>query len=64
MAHKTGFTSDRLGHLFLHAGFADVNVRSSEYFELVALAFREQADRDAIQAMVAASGFNLREGAA
>jgi predicted SAM-dependent methyltransferase len=64
MAHRTGFTSDRLGHLLLQAGFADVSVRSSEYFELVALAFREEADRDAVQVMVAASGFDLREGVA
>ena len=58
------FTADRLGHLLLQAGFADVNVRSSEYFELVALAFREAADRDAVQMRVRASGFDLREGAA
>ncbi len=64
MAHRTGFTADRLGHLLLQAGFADVNVRSSEYFELVALAFREAADRDAVQTRVKASGFDLREGAA
>jgi predicted SAM-dependent methyltransferase len=63
MAHRTGFTSDRLGHLLLQAGFEHVNVRSSEYFELVALAFREEADREVVQAMVSASGFDLREGA-
>jgi predicted SAM-dependent methyltransferase len=64
MAHRTGFTSDRLGHLLVQAGFADVNVRASEYFELVALAFQEKADREAAQAMIAASGFDMREGAA
>jgi predicted SAM-dependent methyltransferase len=63
MAHRTGFTSDRLGHLLLQAGFADANVRASDHFELVALAFMEQADREAIQAQVLASGFDLREGA-
>jgi predicted SAM-dependent methyltransferase len=49
MAHKTGFTAERLGNLLLEAGFPTVHVRRDEHFEICALAFAEEADRDRIQ---------------
>lgn len=61
MAHKTGFTADRLGNLLLEAGFLEVNVRRDDAFEICALAFNDKADRDQIQADLSASGFDLRE---
>jgi SAM-dependent methyltransferase len=64
MAHRTGFTSERLGNLLLQAGFPTVNVRTDPNFELCAVAFMEQADQDGIQSMLASSGFDLREAVA
>jgi predicted SAM-dependent methyltransferase len=61
MAHKTGFTADRLGNLLLEAGFPTVNVRRDDYFEICALAFAEHADRDRIQAELADWGYDLME---
>ncbi len=48
MAHRTGFTAERLGNLLLMAGFPTVSVRS-ENFEICALALMPEADSDAIQ---------------
>jgi len=64
MAHRTGFTSERLGNLLLQAGFPTVNARSDQNFELCAVAFMEYADQDGIQSMLASSGFDLREAVA
>lgn len=61
MAHKTGFTADRLGNLLLEAGFPTVNVRRDDHFEICALAFAEHADRDRIQAELADWGYDLME---
>lgn len=61
MAHKTGFTAERLGNLLLDAGFPTANVRRDDHFELCALAFSEQADQDFIQSALADAGFNLAE---
>jgi SAM-dependent methyltransferase len=49
MAHKTGFTAERLGNLLLDAGFPTVHVRRDERFEICALALAESADREKIQ---------------
>jgi predicted SAM-dependent methyltransferase len=49
MAHKTGFTAERLGNLLLQAGFATVHVRRDEHFEICALAFAERADHAHIE---------------
>jgi SAM-dependent methyltransferase len=64
MAHRTGFTSERLGNLLLQAGFPTVNTRTDQNFELCAVAFMEQADQEGIQSMLASSGFDLREAVA
>ena len=61
MAHRTGFTTQRLGNLLLEAGFATINVRGDHHFELCALAFMEAADSERIQSELATSGFDLRE---
>lgn len=60
MAHRTGFTAERLGNLLMSAGFPTINVRR-ENFEICALAFMPQADSRAIEASLARIGFDLRE---
>lgn len=60
MAHRTGFTAERLGNLLLSAGFSAVSVRS-ENFEICALALMEQADSREILAELAPLGFDFRE---
>ena len=61
MAHKTGFTAERLGNLLLEAGFPTVNVRRDHHFEICALAFAEHADQSRIQAELADWGYDLME---
>jgi predicted SAM-dependent methyltransferase len=61
MAHKTGFTADRLGKLLIEAGFATVNVRRDDHFEICALAFAEQADQERIHAHLSDWGYDLME---
>ena len=61
MAHKTGFTAERLGNLLLEAGFPTVNVRRDHHFEICALAFAEHADQSRIQGELADWGYDLME---
>jgi predicted SAM-dependent methyltransferase len=61
MAHKTGFTADRMGNLLLQAGFSTVNVRRDDNFEICALAFAEHADQERIQSELAVCGLDLME---
>ena len=61
MAHKTGFTAERLGNLLLEAGFPTVNVRRDDHFEICALAFSEQADQTRIQTELSNWGYDLME---
>lgn len=63
MAHRTGFTADRLGNLLLEAGFPTVHVRRDDHFEICALAFNEAADKDRIQAALAEGGLHLADTA-
>jgi predicted SAM-dependent methyltransferase len=60
MAHRTGFTAERLGNLLLSAGFSTVSTRT-ENFEICALALMPEAEGEAIQKELAASGFNFQE---
>ncbi|WP_456769705.1 class I SAM-dependent methyltransferase [Bradyrhizobium sp. USDA 3650] len=60
MAHRTGFTPERLGNLLLSAGFPTVSVRSQD-FEVCALAIMPEADGVAIQKELAACGFDFQE---
>ncbi|MFC4939785.1 MULTISPECIES: class I SAM-dependent methyltransferase [Bradyrhizobium] len=60
MAHRTGFTAERLGNLLLSAGFPSVSVRSQD-FEVCALALMPEANGPAIQQELAACGFDFQE---
>jgi predicted SAM-dependent methyltransferase len=60
MAHRTGFTAERLGNLLLMAGFPTVSTRT-ENFEVCALALMPDADGKAIQTSLLESGFNFQE---
>ncbi|MBR0750753.1 class I SAM-dependent methyltransferase [Bradyrhizobium jicamae] len=60
MAHRTGFTAERMGSLLLSAGFSEVSTRT-ENFEIVALALMPEADGESILAELDRSGFNFRE---
>ena len=55
MAHKTGFTAARLGHLLLEAGFGTVFTRSVQ-FDLWALALMREADQSAVDSHFRAAG--------
>lgn len=62
MAHRTGFTAERLGNLLLMAGFPNVSV-TTENFEVCALALMPEADGAAVQKSLLETGFNFREAA-
>jgi predicted SAM-dependent methyltransferase len=59
MAHRTGFTAERLGNLLLSAGFSTATTRSDN-FEVCALALMPRADVRAIQQKLAAYGFDFQ----
>ena len=63
MAHRTGFTAERLGNLLMMAGFPTVSVRT-ENFEVCALALMPEANSEAIQRTLLESGFNFQEAPA
>ncbi|MEY9278826.1 class I SAM-dependent methyltransferase [Bradyrhizobium yuanmingense] len=63
MAHRTGFTAERLGNLLLMAGFPTVSV-STQDFEVCALGLMPEADGEAIQTSLLESGFNFQEAQA
>jgi predicted SAM-dependent methyltransferase len=63
MAHRTGFTAERLGNLLLMAGFRTISV-STANFEVCALALMPGADGEAIQKSLLESGFNFQEARA
>lgn len=60
MAHRTGFTAERLGNLLLMAGFPTVSV-ATENFEVCALALMPEADDAAIKKALLENGFNFQE---
>ena len=49
MAHRTGFTVDRLGRLLLEAGFREVRVATRTKFELWAVALMPKADEGLVR---------------
>jgi predicted SAM-dependent methyltransferase len=63
MAHRTGFTAERLGNLLLMAGFPTVSVRT-ENFEVCALALMPEADSEAIQRTLLETGFSFQDASA
>ena len=44
MAHRTGFTDERIGRKLLEAGFSEVRTRPAEGFDLWAVAFAARAN--------------------
>jgi hypothetical protein len=60
MAHRTGFTAERLGNLLLMAGFPTVSV-TTENFEVCALALMPEADGATIQKTLLETGFDFQE---
>lgn len=63
MAHRTGFTAERLGNLLLMAGFPTVSVTTAN-FEVCALALMPEADGVTIQKSLLETGFNFQEATA
>jgi len=63
MAHRTGFTTERLGNLLLGAGFPRIAVRS-ENFEICALALMPSADDRQAEEELARVGLDFRQPAA
>jgi predicted SAM-dependent methyltransferase len=63
MAHRTGFTAERLGNLLLMAGFTTVSI-TTENFEVCALALMPRADSEGIQRTLLETGFNFQEASA
>lgn len=59
MAHKTGFTDIRLARLLLEAGFAGVNTKRADGFDLWAVAFCAEADIESCLFALAQSGINF-----
>jgi predicted SAM-dependent methyltransferase len=51
MAHKTGFTADRLGRLAMKAGFAEARVRKGENYDLWAALRMPGADLTALASL-------------
>ncbi|RJF68732.1 class I SAM-dependent methyltransferase [Rhodopseudomonas palustris] len=58
MAHRTGFTAQRLGNLLRMAGFDKILVRAA-HFELRALALMPEADSEAISKELAPLKFDF-----
>lgn len=59
MAHKTGFTDTRLIRMLAAAGFAGVNTKRADGFDLWGVAFRTEADADRCLAALAKSGLDF-----
>lgn len=62
MAHRTGFTGERLAGHFLDAGFSTVYTKT-EAFDLWALAVREDVDGDRLRARLAEGGLDFCDDA-
>jgi hypothetical protein len=60
MAHRTGFTAERLGNLLLSAGFPTVFARNDN-FEVSALALMPKADAKPILRSLVSCGFDFQQ---
>jgi len=60
MRHCTGFTARRLGRLLREAGFSEARVRTGGNFDLWAIAFGGQANREGIMDTLVATGLDFR----
>jgi SAM-dependent methyltransferase len=61
MAHRTGFTADRIGRLLLEADFCEALVTKGRTFDLWALALTREAARHELQHQFGATGLNFFE---
>ena len=61
MAHRTGFSAQRLGNLLRMAGFGKILVRAMN-FELRALALMPDADAEAVRAELAPLNLDFESG--
>ena len=59
MAHKTGFTEDRIARLLLEARFEEVLVTKGRSYDLFALALTPAADKAQILATLRAGGLDF-----
>ena len=59
MAHRTGFTEDRIARLLLEARFDEVLVVKGQSYDLFALALMPEADKDRIVAELRAGGLDF-----
>ena len=57
MAHRTGFTAERLGRVAAAAGFAEARVLEGDAFDLWAVLFMPGADRSEVRRQF--SGTNI-----
>lgn len=49
MAHNTGFTTDRIGRVFLDVGFSEVRTGKGQFYDLWALALMPEARIEAVR---------------
>jgi predicted SAM-dependent methyltransferase len=59
MAHKTGFTADRLGRMLADGGFAEALVIKGRCFDLWALALKQTTDKSKLLADLQAHSLNF-----
>jgi len=55
MAHKSGFTTDRLGRLLEEAGFAESWIAKGRSYDLWAVALMSDTDREALKRALAST---------
>lgn len=60
MAHRSGLTAERLGHLLLRAGFPEA-ITKRQNFDLWALALMEDTDRNAVVDSLRTAGLDMSE---
>jgi predicted SAM-dependent methyltransferase len=59
MAHRTGFTADRMGRVLIESDFPEVFVKRGQHYDLWALALMPQADKDMLLAQLRANNLDL-----
>ncbi|WP_342362787.1 class I SAM-dependent methyltransferase [Terrarubrum flagellatum] len=59
MAHRTGFTDERMGRTLMEAGFSEARTKRATNFDLWAVAFAEDADVDGRLDQLARNGLRF-----
>jgi predicted SAM-dependent methyltransferase len=59
MAHRTGFTDERVSRMLLEAGFAEVRTKNDGAYDLWVVAFASRADIDGCTARLARHGIDF-----